>query len=276
MGKIINRRSRTPNWSLEEKQYLLDLIKDHKEVVVNKNSNGPNHCEEKDAAWSEILRELEAKFGNKFSTFTIKKVKTQWQNMKRIAREEITLNGSDVNNYTRQSLEVCNILELVKDGVLKKESETENDNERNISTNIEIKTECIDESDMSQPSCSGMNTFSMDTDQNVNVLDSSSSSLSINTNIMETVNIDEDITEHSVKKAAHTMTESLVNFDDLNMLPKEFREYLRYSSSEKELKIESLKEERLIVKAMRETAELNKIIAEQKLKHLLWMKKQEM
>lgn len=42
------------------------------------------------------------------------------------------------------------------------------------------------------------------------------------------------------------------------------------------MKIESLQEERHVVRAMRETAELNKIIAEQKLKHILWMKKREM
>lgn len=50
----------------------------------------------------------------------------------------------------------------------------------------------------------------------------------------------------------------------------------RYSAVEKQLKMDSLKEERQIVRAMRETAELNKIIAEQRLKHVLWVKKQEM
>ncbi|CAG4983855.1 unnamed protein product [Colias eurytheme] len=147
MRKITNRRSRTPNWSLEEKQYLLDLIKERKEVVVNKSSNGPNYSEEKDVAWNEILRNLALKFGTKFSDFSLKKVKTQWQNMKRIAREEISLNGAAVQNYTRQSFEVCNILELVKDGVLRKDNE-HNINEPNIeplNANIEIKTECIDE-----------------------------------------------------------------------------------------------------------------------------------
>lgn len=42
------------------------------------------------------------------------------------------------------------------------------------------------------------------------------------------------------------------------------------------MKMETLKEERQVVRAMRETAELNKIIAEQKLKHVLWAKKQDM
>lgn len=144
MGKITNRRSRTPNWSLEEKQYLLELIKQHKEVVVTKTNNGPNHSEEKDVAWNEILRQLAHKFGEKFSGFSIKKVKTQWQNMKRIAREELTLvNGTAITQCTKQSLEVCNILDLVKDGVLKRESDKLN--ETTLSTNIEIKTECIDE-----------------------------------------------------------------------------------------------------------------------------------
>lgn len=145
MGKIANRRARTPNWSVEEKQYLLELIKERKDVVVTKTTNGPNHYEEKDVAWNEILRLLAVRFGNKFNGSSIKKVKTQWQNMKRIAREEITLNGPQVNKYSRQSFEVCNILELVKDGVLKMESENPSLNETSMSTNIEIKAERIDE-----------------------------------------------------------------------------------------------------------------------------------
>lgn len=145
MGKIANRRSRTPNWSVDEKQFLLELIKERKEVVVNKTNNGPNHSEEKDVAWNEILRELATRFGNKFNGSSIKKVKTQWQNMKRIAREEISLNGPDVHKYTRQSLEVCNILDLVKDGILKHEGESLGLNDATITTNVEIKAERIDE-----------------------------------------------------------------------------------------------------------------------------------
>lgn len=144
MGKMAHRRSRTPNWSLEEKQYLLELIKQHKEVVVTKTNNGPNYSEEKDAAWNEILRQLAGKFGDKFSDFSIKKVKTQWQNMKRVAREELSvINGSAAQHCTKQSQEVCNILDLSKESGLKTESD--NLNETTMSTNIEIKTECIDE-----------------------------------------------------------------------------------------------------------------------------------
>lgn len=145
MGKITNRRSRTPNWSVEEKQFLLELIRERKDVVVHKTTNGPNHYEEKDVAWNEILRELAIKFGNKFTGSSTKKVKTQWQNMKRIAREEITLHGPDVVKYTRQSMEVCLILDLVKDGVLKTDGENMTVNDTTISTNVEIKTERIDE-----------------------------------------------------------------------------------------------------------------------------------
>lgn len=50
----------------------------------------------------------------------------------------------------------------------------------------------------------------------------------------------------------------------------------RYTAAEQQLKMDSLKEERQVFRAMRETAELNKIIAEQRLKHVLWIKKQEM
>lgn len=146
MVKVIkmnnNRRLRTPNWSLEEKQYLLELIKQRKDVVVTKSNNGPNHYEEKEIAWNEILCELSAKFGNKFICSSTKKVKTQWQNMKRIAREEIALNGPMLQNYSRLSLEVCNIIELIKDGVLKNENENV---ETSMTTNIEIKTEYIEE-----------------------------------------------------------------------------------------------------------------------------------
>lgn len=118
---------------------------ERKDVVVQKTTNGPNHYEEKDVAWNEILRELAVKFGNKFTGSSIKKVKTQWQNMKRIAREEITLNGPDVAKYSRQSLEVCNILDLIKDGVLKTDGENMNLNDTTMSTNVEIKAERIDE-----------------------------------------------------------------------------------------------------------------------------------
>lgn len=147
MGKItnnaINRRMRTPNWSFDEKQYLLELIKARKEVVVTKSNNGPHYYEEKDIAWHEILRHLEVKFGSKFNRSSIKKVKTQWQNMKRIAREEISLNGPVLHKLSRQSVEVCNILDMIKDGVLQVEGP--NLNETSMITDVEIKTERIEE-----------------------------------------------------------------------------------------------------------------------------------
>lgn len=144
MVKITSRRSRTPNWSLEEKQFLLELIRERKEVVVTKSNNGPNHSEEKDVAWNEILYQLAARFGTKFSGFSIKKVKTQWQNMKRIAREEIILNGASLLKCTKQSQEVCNILESQNAADLKLESENANV-ETAMHTDVEIKTESIDE-----------------------------------------------------------------------------------------------------------------------------------
>lgn len=143
MGKIACRRSRTPNWSVDEKKYLLELIKQRKDVVIVKNNNGPHYSEEKDVAWNEILRELSIKFGSKFSGSSTKKVKTQWQNMKRIARDEIALVGPDIRKFTRQTLEVCNILDMIKDGVLKRDDENMNDTI--MSTNVEIKTERLDE-----------------------------------------------------------------------------------------------------------------------------------
>lgn len=146
MGKVntnSNRRLRTPNWSLEEKQYLLELIKARKEVVVTKSNNGPNFSEEKGTAWNEILRKLETRFGAKFNCSSIKKVKTQWQNMKRLAREEIAQTGPVLNKLTKQTIEVCQILDMVKDGVLK--METQNLNESALSNNVVIKTERIDE-----------------------------------------------------------------------------------------------------------------------------------
>lgn len=144
MGKVPNnRRLRTPNWTQAEKQYLLELIKVRKDVVVTKNNNGPNYSEEKDIAWNEILRELSIKYGTKFQGSSIKKVKTQWQNMKRIAREEVALNGEFFQKYTPQSLEVCHILEVIKDGILKVENQSLN--ETRLTTNVEIKTESVDE-----------------------------------------------------------------------------------------------------------------------------------
>lgn len=146
MGKVNNnnnRRLRTPNWSLEEKQFLLELIKVRKEVVVTKNNNGPNFSEEKSTAWNEILFELETRFGTKFNCSSIKKVKTQWQNMKRLAREEISQTGPVLSKLTKQTIEVCQILDMVKDGVLRMEAQ--NFNETTLPNNVEIKTERIDE-----------------------------------------------------------------------------------------------------------------------------------
>ncbi|XP_031768902.2 uncharacterized protein LOC113518292 [Galleria mellonella] len=278
MGKIANRRSRTPNWSADEKQYLLELIKQRKEVVVTKNNNGPNYSEEKDVAWNEILRELALRFGNKFSESSIKKVKTQWQNMKRIAREEIALVGPATEKYTRQSLEVCSILDLVQDGVLKKD---ESLNEATLTTNVVIKAERIDE-EINQSSCSGTNVFSnAENQQNPMTIELGLLRSSSSERISETNDYDshEEWTDSntSTKKNASCMTdapypEGVIN----NPFQKEIQEYLRYTTVEKQLKMESLKEERYVVKAMRETAELNKIIAEQRLKHVLWMKRQEM
>ncbi|XP_032528596.1 uncharacterized protein LOC116778694 [Danaus plexippus] len=278
MVKITNRRSRTPNWSLEEKQCLLELIKVHKEIVITKSNNGPNHSEEKDVAWNEILRKLALKFGSKFNAFSIKKVKTQWQNMKRIAREEITNNGPALEKYSRQSLEVCSILDIIRDGVLK--TEAEHCSEPSLTANIEIKTECVDE-DISQPSCSGENSFtypenSQEKTNDTITLESSSSTISDQISDMD-ADLPEEL-QNMRKKSTFSMTESTYFDNVTNNIPfqKEIQEFIRYTEKEKQLKMESLKEERQVVRAMRETAELNKIIAEQKLKHVLWIKKQEM
>lgn len=142
MGKIANRRSRTPNWSVEEKQYLLELINSRKEIVVAIKNNGPNHYEEKDCAWRAIVREMAFRFGNKFEEASIKKVKTQWQNMKRLAREEIAYGGG-VNNLTRQTTEVCRILDMAENDELKKVPIDTIAN--NMISNVEVKTERDDE-----------------------------------------------------------------------------------------------------------------------------------
>ncbi|XP_045773336.1 uncharacterized protein LOC123872826 [Maniola jurtina] len=274
MVRIASKRARTPNWSPEEKQYLLELIKEHKEVVITKPNNGPNHSEEKDVAWNDILRKLAVKFGNKFTGLSIKKVKTQWQNMRRIARDEIVHNAGVVNKYSRQSFEVCNLLDLIKDGVLKDEKES---NETTMTTNIEIKTESIDE-DTSQPSCSNTNLYQESLQEKVNDTRASSSCVSESTEIMGAEDPVENQENIINKKSASSMTEPTLLEDSGASVPvdTEKQEFLKYSVTEKQLKIESLKEERQVFRAMRETAELNKIIAEQKLKHILWMKNREM
>ncbi|CAH2236227.1 jg22038 [Pararge aegeria aegeria] len=273
MVRISTKRARTPNWSPEEKQFLLELIKEHKEVVVTKNNNGPNHSEEKDVAWNEILRQLAVKFGNKFFGLSTKKVKTQWQNMKRITREEIALNGDVVNKYSKQSMEVCTILDLVKDGILKKENEV---NDTTMSANVEIKTECIDEDPTSQPSCSSTNLY-QDISSKVNDITKSSSSSEIAEIIADDPEMDQENMNN--KRSKCTMTEPTLLEDNIRNVVQfntDMHEFLKFSATEKHLKMESLKEERQVFRAVRETAELNKIIAEQKLKHILWMKNQEM
>ncbi|CAH2050005.1 unnamed protein product, partial [Iphiclides podalirius] len=276
MRKITSRRCRTPNWSLDEKQFLLELIKERKEVIVTKSNNGPNHSEEKDVAWNEILKELTKKFGNKFSDSSIKKVKTQWQNMKRIAREEMSLSGSDIQKYTRQSLEVCNILELVKDGILRKDDES---NETELNTNVEIKAECLDE-DMLQPSGNEEGMFPFDQSQQDKTTNSTFESSSSSTSEQMSEVVEPESPEINMEnisttnKSVDAMTDmSLMDRFNINPLHSELQNFFKYSTTEKQLKLETLKEERQVVRAMREAAELNKIIAEQKLKHILWVKK---
>ncbi|KAJ8736591.1 hypothetical protein PYW08_007247 [Mythimna loreyi] len=226
MGKIIklnnNRRLRTPNWSLEEKQYLLELIKERKEVVVTKTNNGPNHSEEKDIAWNEILRALSAKFGS----------------------------------------------------------------------NIEIKTEYIDEDQpVSQPSCSGIDNTSasidvdmpQDKNHTTTQIESSASSVSEQNSEPNDFDVPEEnisMIDRNMRTVAVMTDAPYNNVDDVYKMTapfhRELQEYFKYSATERMMKMETLKEERQVVRAMRETAELNKIIAEQKLKHVLWAKKQDM
>ncbi|CAH0405629.1 unnamed protein product [Chilo suppressalis] len=285
MGKMTCRRSRTPNWSVDEKKYLLELIKERKEVVVTKNNNGPNYSEEKDVAWNEILRELTKRFGSKFSVSSTKKVKTQWQNMKRIAREEIALIGPIVEKFTRQTFEVCTILDMIKDGVLKKDEEGLNDTV--LTTNIEVKAERMDDEMSAEPNCSGAtnsDTAVMNLDDDVaspsatiNQLDSSEHSAcdANEFDAREETPAEADVMQG--KRDAAAMTDGLFSDNAANLNPfyRQLQEFFRYSSDEKYLKMEALKEERQVVRAMRETAELNKIIAEQRLKHILWLKKRE-
>ncbi|XP_041975745.1 uncharacterized protein LOC121730667 [Aricia agestis] len=262
MGKITNKRSRTPNWSPDEKHYLLELIKTHKDVITKPN-NGPNQHEEKDAAWNDILRKLTEKFGNKFADFSLKKLKTQWQNMKRIAREEITNYGDQLQKYTKVSLDVCDVLQLDKNGAIK----TENVN-ATIATDIEIKTECIDE-EMNDASIYENTTI--DNLENTNTYGSTATTLVVES---DTSCVSERNDNETSKRSVDTMTDfNTDNLEKIAAFRENLEEMLRCADSEKQLKLESLQEQRQIMKAMRETAELNKIIAEQKLKHVLWLKK---
>ncbi|KPJ00243.1 ATPase inhibitor mai-2, mitochondrial [Papilio xuthus] len=284
MRKITSRRSRTPNWSLEEKQYLLELIKERKEVIVTKPNNGPNQSEEKDAAWNEILSELAAKFGNKFSESSIKKVKTQWQNMKRIAREEISQSGSDVQKCTRQSQEVCSILDFMKDDSIKRDDESVH--ETTLSANIEVKAESVDE-DMIQSCDVEDNSMEYvpnhERTTNNNTFESSESSYPEQPEQMSEITEQENIEGIEENNNSNTMKNVCAMTDmsfkpglNINPFHAEFRDFFNYSAAEKQLKLETLKEERQVARAMREAAELNKIIAEQKLKHVLWVKNIEM
>ncbi|KAJ0182744.1 hypothetical protein K1T71_002113 [Dendrolimus kikuchii] len=280
MGRVSNsRRIRTPNWSHDEKQHLLELIKQRKDVVITKNNNGPNHSEGKDVAWNEILRELAVKFGTKFNESSTKKVKTQWQNMKRIAREEIALNGTAFQKYSKQSLEVCDLLELMKDGELK--NATEALNETTITANIEIKAERIDE-EINQPSCSAMNNTSITTGNisNENTSQKDSTLSELNFEVMDET--EENVCESEILATKNhvsvtTMTDMPFNNEyHLNTHFKEIQDLFKFHAAEKQLKMESLKDERQVMRAMRETAELNKIVAEQRLKHVLWVKQRDM
>ncbi|KAI5631794.1 hypothetical protein NE865_15486 [Phthorimaea operculella] len=231
MGKIVQRRCRTPNWSIDEKKCLLEMIKARRDVIT-RTTIGPTHFEEKDVAWNEILRELARRFGV-------------------------------INNASNCSPNVNDLDETAASN-------------KNTSI-VEVKTERIEE-DITQPSCSTTKT-SIDTEQtgtnrngqdNTNHFDSSSSYTDPNSEDEPLEQIRGNIKR--LRTAENTNTESL---EDLYPL-KDYQEFKRFTTEERQIKMETLKEERQVIRAMRETAELNKIIAEQRLKHVLWVKKQEM
>ncbi|GBP13328.1 hypothetical protein EVAR_8241_1 [Eumeta japonica] len=283
LGKMAHRRCRTPNWSLDEKQCLLDLIKERKQVVIVKNNNGPNHSDGKDNAWNDILRELETRFGPKFSRSSLKKVKTQWQNMKRIAREEITANGPFLHKYSKQSLEVCKILNLINE-VADKTATTvvsclETRPTPSLAANIEIKTETIDEvleNEIFEPINNANNVIVNNLQNEPKPTTSTTSEHSSDVSNDPGQNSNTPMNKNLVTGNPFIRSNFVEEFPNVNPFHRDLNDYYRYTAIEKQLKLETLREERQIVKTMKETAAINKIIAEQRLKHLLWVKQKQM
>ncbi|KAE8740428.1 hypothetical protein FOCC_FOCC014064 [Frankliniella occidentalis] len=92
---MYRKRERTQNWSLEEKMYLLQLVKSRLDVLENKRIDSASSAM-KGMAWQDIHAAFAARFGNDRDAH---RVREQWRRMKGQARTEMMEFAERVRNY---------------------------------------------------------------------------------------------------------------------------------------------------------------------------------
>ncbi|KAK3912631.1 Fibrinogen silencer-binding protein [Frankliniella fusca] len=92
---MYRKRERTQNWSLEEKMYLLQLVKARLDVLENKRIDSASSAL-KGMAWQDIHAAFAARFGNDRDAH---RVREQWRRMKGQARTEMMDFAERVRNY---------------------------------------------------------------------------------------------------------------------------------------------------------------------------------
>ena len=78
-----NGRIRTENWECAHKGDLIDIIREHVNVIENKKTDAAINRKKNDA-WSKVYSAFCTKHGNKRN---LKQLKNQWKNIKANAKK---------------------------------------------------------------------------------------------------------------------------------------------------------------------------------------------
>ena len=78
-----NERIRTENWEYAHKVYLIDIIREHVNVIENKKTDAAINRKKNDA-WSKVYSAFCTKHANKRN---LKQLKNQWKNIKANAKK---------------------------------------------------------------------------------------------------------------------------------------------------------------------------------------------
>lgn len=80
-----NGKERTPNFSKSEVELLMDIIVLYKEIIENKKTD-KIHWSQKNAAWSFVEKEFNAKNGGTFRSSLV--LKTKYENIKKTSKQK--------------------------------------------------------------------------------------------------------------------------------------------------------------------------------------------
>lgn len=85
-GMSEEKRYRSPNWHLHERELLLDLVKDHYHVIESKKLDGGTH-KRKHKEWAIMARKFNAR-NNISGPRTGKELRGQWANLRKTAKRD--------------------------------------------------------------------------------------------------------------------------------------------------------------------------------------------